>query len=96
MKNILKNILLFLQSVFFSATSHGKSACNGIRARVNRSTALESLRRPMTNQILNLKQILEHCQNTISKIHFQEIDQQVLEKTRNWFNKDFVVHVVII
>ena len=66
-------ILVFVWSVFF-ATSHGKSACNGIGGRAKRSTALKSLRRPVTNQILNLKQKLKHCQNTIPKIDFQEID----------------------
>ena len=79
----MKKVLVFVQSGLFFAASHGKFACNGIRSRVKRSKALESLKRPITNQMLNLKQMLEHCQNTIPKIHFQEIDQQVLEKTKN-------------
>ena len=54
---------------FFLLPTIGKSACNEIRGRVKRSIALESLKRPVTNQILNLKQS-EHCQNTIPKIHF--------------------------
>ena len=74
----------------FFATSHGKSACDGIRGKVKRSTALESLKKPVTNQILNLKQMLERCQSTILKIHFQEIHQQVLEKTTNWLQQRFV------
>ena len=35
----------------FFATSHGKGVCDGVGGTVKRATALESLRRPTTNQI---------------------------------------------
>ena len=66
----------------FFATSHGKSACDGIGGSVKRSTALESLRRPLKNQILSLADMLLHCKKTIPKIHFLEIKQEALQRTR--------------
>ena len=77
----MKKILVFEQSGLFLLPAMVNLLA--IELEVKRSTALEKLRRQVTNQILNLKQMLEHCQNTILKINFQEIDQQVLEKTRN-------------
>ena len=40
---------------FFFATSHGKSACDGIGGTVKRLTRKASLQRPVTNQILTLE-----------------------------------------
>ena len=37
----------------FFATSHEKSACDGIGDTVKRSVSLESIRRPIKDQILN-------------------------------------------
>ena len=40
----MKKVLVFVQSGLFFAASHGKFAGNGIRSRVKRSKALESLK----------------------------------------------------
>ena len=58
-------------SLSFFATSHGKSPCDGIGGTVKRSTAMESLRRPLENQILNINDIVAYCSKTLTSITFQ-------------------------
>ena len=57
----------------FFATSHGKSPCDGIGGTVKRSTALESLRCPLENQILDVDSMMSYCKSTILKIQFVKI-----------------------
>ena len=57
----------------FFATSHGKSPCDGIGGTVKRSTALESLRCPLENQILDVDSMKSYCKSTILKIQFVKI-----------------------
>ncbi|MCH2405823.1 MAG: hypothetical protein MK200_06480 [Nitrosopumilus sp.] len=45
----------------FFATSHGKSPCDGIGGTVKRLVALESLRRPLQNQILSPQTEVSMC-----------------------------------
>ncbi len=47
--------------VFF-ATSHRKSPCDGIGGSVKRHAAKRSLQRPLNNQILDYRAMLEVCQ----------------------------------
>lgn len=67
----------------FYATSHGKSACDGIGGTVKRSTALESLRRKAGDpQIISVNEMIRHCEKAIPSILFQEIEVMILQKTR--------------
>ena len=52
----------------FFATSHGKSACDGIGGNIKRCTAKESLRRPAANAILNANDMAEYCKETFPTI----------------------------
>ena len=55
----------------FFATSHGKSLCDGIGGTVKRLTAIASLQRPISLQILSAKTMFELCQGFIhGKIPF--------------------------
>ena len=45
----------------FFATSHGKSACDGIGGVVKRVTAKASLQRPFENQILTPQDMYKFC-----------------------------------
>ena len=50
----------------FSATSHGKSPCDGIGGTVKRVTGRASLQRPKENYILTALQMFEFCSTTVN------------------------------
>lgn len=54
----------------FFATSHGKSACDGIGGTVKRLVTKASLQRPYNNQILTSDAVLDFCQENIPGIKF--------------------------
>ena len=54
----------------FSATSHGKSPCDGIGSTVKRLTAQESLKRPYRNQILTSEAMYEFRIKKIKAVNF--------------------------
>lgn len=67
----------------FFATSHGKSACDGIGGTVKRLTKKASLQRPTSNQILNIDSMFTFCEGNILGIKFFKIldeDVKVHEK----------------
>ena len=45
----------------FFATSHGKSACDGIGGTVKQLTARASLQRPLSDQILTVSAMFDYC-----------------------------------
>ena len=49
----------------FSATSHGKSACDGVGGTVKRLAARASLQRPIDQQILTPCQLFEWARENI-------------------------------
>ena len=75
----------------FFATSHGKSPCDGIGGSVKRHVAKRSLQRPLNNQILTYKQMLDVCNLEIKNITFIGIDkEQMIDVRKNLiarFNK---------
>jgi hypothetical protein len=50
----------------FFATSHEKSACDGIGGTVKRLTAKASLQRPVNKQILTPKNMFDFCQESVT------------------------------
>ena len=66
----------------FFATSHGKSACDGIGGTVKRLTARASLQRPYSEQILTVPAMLEFCQKNIEEIAFLYISKQRMVSVR--------------
>ena len=72
----------------FFATSHGKSVCDGIAGLIKRRAAIESLRRPMNNQILEVPDLHEFCECNLPNIKTiiitkDEIDQLRSENSAN-------------
>jgi len=63
----------------FFATSHGKSPCDGSGGTVKRSTAMESLRWPLENQILNINDMVACCSKTLTNITFQILPEEELK-----------------
>ena len=66
----------------FFATSHGKSSCDGIGGAVKRHTAKRSLQRPLNNQILDYKTMLELCRNEMPSIKFFAISKESMKAVR--------------
>ena len=54
----------------FSATSHGKGACDGLGGTVKRLAARTSLQRPYHNQIMTPLQLYDWCYTSLTAIHF--------------------------
>lgn len=73
----------------FFATSHGKSPCDGIGGTVKRSTAMESLRRPLSNQITNIVEMMKHCIQKLPSITFMDLQQEDLDSLRITLNDRF-------
>ena len=67
--------------VFF-ATSHGKSPCDGIGGAVKRHVAKRSLQRPIKDQILDYKSMLELCVTEMTSISFFDISKEEMVKVR--------------
>ena len=65
----------------FYATSHGKSACDGLGGSIKRRTADESLRRPASNGITNVHQMLEYCQSAFTDVHFEVTTKQDIDRS---------------
>ena len=78
---------LFAEWHFF-ATSHGKSACDGIGGTAKRLTLKASLQRPVSNQILTPQDMFAFCRDNIHGVHFyfvsaesiQEVDAALQER----------------
>ena len=55
----------------FSATSHGKGACDGLGGTVKRLAARTSLQRPYNDQIMTPRQLYDWAKVSIPNIHFE-------------------------
>jgi hypothetical protein len=73
----------------FFCTSHGKGACDGIGGTVKRTTKHESLRRPVSNQILNVYDMYSFCQDRMPCIDFYLLKSSDIETQRNWLKMRF-------
>ena len=60
----------------FFATSHGKSACDGIGGTVKRLTARAGLQRPISDQILTLDAMFNFCTENIPSIRFFKVTKE--------------------
>ncbi|CAM1303135.1 Uncharacterised protein r2_g1312 [Pycnogonum litorale] len=64
----------------FFATSHGKSACDGIGGTVKRLLTKASLQRPYTDPILTIEAIMEFCVERIPGIKFFNVPPEEVTK----------------
>ena len=69
-------------SITFFATSHGKSACDGIGGTVKRLARKASLQRPLHNQITDLDKLSAFCISSIPGISFHVITENNMKKLR--------------
>ena len=63
----------------FHETSHRKGACDGIGGSVKSALFLESLRRNVANQILDVHAMIQFCQTSFPAVHFELITSDDLQ-----------------
>lgn len=68
----------------FFATSHGKSACDGLGGTVKRLAAKASLQRPYDQQILTPRQLYDFATENISSIDFELCTTQNYEEIQKF------------
>ena len=66
----------------FFATSHGKSACDGIGGTVKRKIARTSLQRPVSDQILTFPAVEKFCKENLTSITFFSIYKNEMVSVR--------------
>ena len=71
----------------FFATSHGKTSCDGLGGCIKRQAALESLRRPYADQIINIERLLNFCKENIKDITCHLVTIEEIENIRVSYNK---------
>jgi hypothetical protein len=59
----------------FLATSHGKSACDGVGGTLKRLAAKASLQRPYNDQIITPHQLYEWAQSSIHNPNFDFVTE---------------------
>lgn len=82
--NLCRHEELFgLKATFsFFATSHGKSACDGIGGVVKRDAWKASLQRPINDQIIGAEKLFQFCKSKPSKIEYQYFTKEELSAAR--------------
>lgn len=73
----------------FSATSHGKGACDGIGGTVKRLAARASLQRPYDQQIMTPRQLYEWAFDNIPTVKFQYCSNEEYLKEKAFLEKRF-------
>jgi hypothetical protein len=59
----------------FFATSHGKSACDGVGGTLKMLAAKASLQRPYNEQIMTYHQLYEWAQSSIYNLNFDFVTE---------------------
>ena len=67
----------------FFATSYCKSPCDGIGGAVKRHAAKKILQRPLNNQILDYKAMIDLCENEMISIKFFGICNESMISVEN-------------
>ena len=80
----------------FFATSHGKSACDGIGGIVKRATATASLQRTISNQILTPRDMFNFVKSHLPKIKTFFVSDQDVQATRSSLEERFSSAKVIV
>lgn len=73
----------------FSATSHGKGACDGLGGTVKRLAARASLQKPYDQQIMTPRQLFEWACDNIPAVDFQYCSTKDYERERIFLEERF-------
>ena len=93
-------ILVLVVNGRFFATSYCKPPCDGIGGAVKRHGAKWILRRPLNNQTLNYKAMLDLCENEMMSLKFFGICKVSMISTENleiekWYEGGYIVPVTL-
>jgi hypothetical protein len=73
----------------FSATSHGKGACDGVGGTVKRLAAKASLQRPYDEQIMTPRQLFEWASSSIPSVTFEYCSTEQYERQKIFLEERF-------
>ena len=73
----------------FSATSHGKSACDGLGGTVKRLAARASLQRPYNEQIMTPRQLFEWACSNIPAVSFEYCSTEDYKREQTHLERRF-------
>lgn len=73
----------------FSATSHGKDACDGLGGTVKRLAARASLQRPYDEQIMTPRQLFDWACNNIPSVAFEYCSSEEYERQQIFLEDRF-------
>ena len=74
---------------YFFATSHGKSACDGIGGVMKKLTAIAGQQRPFENQILTLQDMYTFCKKNFEEtISFFYTSSEEIKEKKNFWQQD--------
>ena len=73
----------------FSATSHGKGACDGLGGTVKRLAARASLQRPYNEQIMTPRQLFDWASTNIPAVYFDYCSNEDYEKEQRNLEQRF-------
>ena len=74
----------------FFATSHGKTAADGVAGTLKRMAAKASLQRPNKNQILNAKKLYELASNEIAGMSFCYVTNEEYNEEEKFLQARFL------
>lgn len=75
----------------FSATSHGKGACDGLGGTVKRLAARASLQRPYNDQIMTPRQLFDWACTNVPAVHFGNCSMEDYERERDNLEQRFAL-----
>ena len=73
----------------FSATSHGKGACDGLGGTVKRLAARASLQRPYNDQIMTPRQLFDWASTNVPAVHFGYCSTEDYRREQNNLERRF-------
>lgn len=73
----------------FSATLHGKGACDGVGGTVKRLAARASLQRPYDSQIMTPRQLFDWAKDNIAAINFEYCTNEEHDAEDKWLAEHF-------
>ena len=73
----------------FSATSHGKGACDGLGGTVKRLAARVSLQRPYNDQIMTPRQLFDWASTAVPSAHFGYCSMEDYEREQHNLERRF-------
>ena len=79
----------------FSATAHGKGACDGLGGTIKRLAARANLQKPYDDQIMTPRQLFDWATSSIPTIHFDYCSSDDYETEKKYLEQRFLKALTI-